>query len=188
MKNAKKTFICIFYLWRSYLKTKIILLVQNDNWHNFILPPDKFLRWKHPLNHRTCIGWAKKQDLNCGPFCISGVYFAEHSSKSNDYVFRGAAGCPAHMNHSCFECTRTMLLCKVALGRKMLTPRYINCPPTGVDSIVAKPSAFGVSYPEYIVYHQDQVRYIFISPRNVGNWWWKVAFFAELLQLITQNR
>lgn len=93
------------------------------------------------------------------PFCISGVYFAEHSSKSNLYSWGVGGECPAHRNPSCFECTRTMLLCKVAVGRKMLTPEYVNRLPAGIDTIVAKPGVINasLSYPEYIVYHQDQV-------------------------------
>jgi hypothetical protein len=86
----------------------------------------------------------------CIPFCSLGVYFAEHSSKSNNYT--SGVG---------FDCIRMMLLCKVALGRKMLTPQYVNCLPTGADTVVAKPGVInaGLSYPEYIVYHQDQVRF-----------------------------
>jgi hypothetical protein len=93
-------------------------------------------------------------------FCISGVYFAEHSSKSVMYSWGVGGGCPAHRSSSCFDCTRMMLLCKVALGRKMLTPEYVNCLPAGVDTIVAKPGVInaGLAYTEYIVYHQDQVR------------------------------
>jgi hypothetical protein len=96
----------------------------------------------------------------CIPFCILGVYFAEHSSKSVMYSWGVGGGCPAHRSSSCFDCTRMMLLCKVALGRKMLTPEYVNCLPAGVDTIVAKPGVInaGLAYTEYIVYHQDQVR------------------------------
>jgi hypothetical protein len=52
-----------------------------------------------------------------------------------------------------------MLLCKVALGRKMLTPQYVNQLPAGADTVVAKPGLISLPYPEYIVYHQDQVRF-----------------------------
>ena len=90
---------------------------------------------------------------------FSGLYFAEHSSKSNNYAWGVKKYCPAHKNRSCLECTRTLLLCKVAVGRKMLTPEYVNCLPAGVDTVVAKPGVInaGLSYPEYIVYHPDQV-------------------------------
>ncbi|XP_028173938.1 poly [ADP-ribose] polymerase tankyrase [Ostrinia furnacalis] len=49
----------------------------------------------------------------------AGIYFAEHSSKSNQYVygFGGGSGCPAHKDRSCYLCHRQMLLCRVTLGR-----------------------------------------------------------------------
>ncbi|XP_068626122.1 poly [ADP-ribose] polymerase tankyrase-2-like [Battus philenor] len=38
----------------------------------------------------------------------AGIYFAEHSSKSNQYVygFGGGSGCPAHKDRSCYLCHR----------------------------------------------------------------------------------
>jgi tankyrase len=74
------------------------------------------------------------------------------------YSWGVGGGCPAHRNHSCLECTRMMLLCKVAVGRQILTPEYVNCLPSGVDTVVAKPGVIGLAYTEYIVYHEDQVR------------------------------
>jgi hypothetical protein len=37
-----------------------------------------------------------------------GIYFAENSSKSNQYVYgiNGGSGCPAHKDRSCYECSR----------------------------------------------------------------------------------
>lgn len=47
-----------------------------------------------------------------------GIYFAEHSSKSNQYVYGiGGSGCPKHKDRSCYECVRNLLLCRVALGK-----------------------------------------------------------------------
>lgn len=38
----------------------------------------------------------------------AGIYFAEHSSKSNQYVYGigGGIGCPAHKDKSCYSCPR----------------------------------------------------------------------------------
>lgn len=38
----------------------------------------------------------------------TGIYFAEHSSKSNQYVygFGGGTGCPSHRDRSCYICHR----------------------------------------------------------------------------------
>ena len=39
---------------------------------------------------------------------IIGIYFAEHSSKSNQYVYGigGGNGCPEHKDRSCYTCLR----------------------------------------------------------------------------------
>lgn len=38
----------------------------------------------------------------------AGIYFAEHSSKSNQYVYGmgGGIGCPSHKDKSCYFCPR----------------------------------------------------------------------------------
>lgn len=38
----------------------------------------------------------------------AGIYFAEHSSKSNQYVYGigGGIGCPSHKDKSCYSCPR----------------------------------------------------------------------------------
>lgn len=38
----------------------------------------------------------------------AGIYFAEHSSKSNQYVYGigGGTGCPVHKDRSCYICHR----------------------------------------------------------------------------------
>lgn len=42
-------------------------------------------------------------------FSLSGIYFAEHSSKSNQYVYGigGGSGCPVHKDRSCYSCYRS---------------------------------------------------------------------------------
>lgn len=42
----------------------------------------------------------------------AGIYFAEHSSKSNQYVYGilGGIGCPAHKDKSCYTCPRYLFL------------------------------------------------------------------------------
>lgn len=42
----------------------------------------------------------------------AGIYFAEHSSKSNQYVYGigGGIGCPAHKDKSCYSCPRYVRL------------------------------------------------------------------------------
>ena len=42
----------------------------------------------------------------------SGIYFAEHSSKSNQYVYGigGGNGCPEHKDRSCYTCIRFAII------------------------------------------------------------------------------
>ena len=48
----------------------------------------------------------------------AGIYFAENSSKSNQYVWGigGGTGCPIHKDKSCYSCKRQLILCRVTLG------------------------------------------------------------------------
>ena len=55
----------------------------------------------------------------------AGIYFAEHSSKSNQYVYGicGGTGCPAHKDRSCYICHRWAYKNKWVLNLKLL----LNC-------------------------------------------------------------
>lgn len=90
----------------------------------------------------------------------AGIYFAENSSKSNQYVYGigGGTGCPMHKDRSCYICTRQLLLCRVCLGKSFLqfsAIRMAHAPP-GHHSVIGRPSSGGLSYPEYVVYRGEQ--------------------------------
>uniref|UniRef100_A0A1B0D3E7 Poly [ADP-ribose] polymerase n=1 Tax=Phlebotomus papatasi TaxID=29031 RepID=A0A1B0D3E7_PHLPP len=90
----------------------------------------------------------------------AGIYFAEHSSKSNQYVYGigGGIGCPAHKDKSCYVCPRQLLLCRVALGKSFLqfsAMKMAHAPP-GHHSVIGRPSAGGLHFPEYVVYRGEQ--------------------------------
>jgi len=90
----------------------------------------------------------------------AGIYFAENSSKSNQYVYGmgGGVGCPAHKDKSCYICKRQMLLCRVALGKSFFhfsALKLAHAPP-GHHSIIGRPSGGGLTYPEYVVYRGEQ--------------------------------
>lgn len=58
---------------------------------------------------------------------FSGIYFAEHSSKSNQYVFGMAgSGCSLHHDRSCYICVRHLLFCRVTLGKCFVQVRTIH--------------------------------------------------------------
>ncbi|KFB40787.1 hypothetical protein ZHAS_00008218 [Anopheles sinensis] len=91
----------------------------------------------------------------------AGIYFAEHSSKSNQYVYGigGGIGCPTHKDKSCYQCHRQLLLCRVALGKSFLqfsAMKMAHAPP-GHHSVIGRPSAGGLHFPEYVVYRGEQV-------------------------------
>ncbi|XP_045782017.1 poly [ADP-ribose] polymerase tankyrase [Maniola jurtina] len=90
----------------------------------------------------------------------AGIYFAEHSSKSNQYVygFGGGSGCPTHKDRSCYLCHRQMLLCRVTLGRgfQLLSAMKMAHAPPGHHSVAGTPSHGGLCFPEYVVYRGEQ--------------------------------
>lgn len=94
-------------------------------------------------------------------FNIIGVYFADLSSKSNQYTFRNSDGsCDKHGGVLCTRCIRTMLVCRVALGRQYypaVPMRGAQKPPRGYHSVVAMPKPNFLNYPEYVVYSSKQV-------------------------------
>lgn len=90
----------------------------------------------------------------------AGIYFAEHSSKSNQYVYGigGGTGCPTHKDRSCYTCHRHLLLCRVTLGKSFLqfsAMKMAHAPP-GHHSVAGRPSAGGLNFPEYVVYRGEQ--------------------------------
>lgn len=90
----------------------------------------------------------------------AGIYFAEHSSKSNQYVYGigGGNGCPQHKDKSCYSCPRQLLLCRVALGKSFLqfsAMKMAHSPP-GHHSVIGRPSDGGLHFPEYVVYRGEQ--------------------------------
>ncbi|XP_033757082.1 poly [ADP-ribose] polymerase tankyrase-1-like [Pecten maximus] len=90
----------------------------------------------------------------------AGIYFAENSSKSNQYVYGigGGTGCPLHKDRSCYICHRQLLLCRVTLGKSFLQFSAIKMAhsPPGHHSIIGRPSSGGLMYPEYVVYRGEQ--------------------------------
>ncbi|EEC00316.1 tankyrase, putative [Ixodes scapularis] len=102
--------------------------------------------------------WSQKSAFS--QFINLCIYFAENSSKSNQYVYGtcGGTGCPIHKDRSCYICHRQMLLCRVTLGKSFLqfsAMKMAHAPP-GHHSVIGRPSVGGLSYPEYVVYRGEQ--------------------------------
>ncbi|CAG0880158.1 unnamed protein product [Darwinula stevensoni] len=113
----------------------------------------------------------------------AGIYFAENSSKSNQYVYGigGGTGCPSHKDRSCYVCQRQMLLCRVTLGKSFLqfsAMKMAHAPP-GHHSVIGRPSAGGLSFPEYVVYRGEQaypeylMTYMIMKPEGTAGEQWK---------------
>lgn len=96
----------------------------------------------------------------------AGIYFAKHSSKSNQYTFGYGQGCHQHSDKSCYICERKMIYAQVALGRsftcKEAMPDLAHAPPQ-YSSVIGTPEATdNLAYPEYAIYKGDQAYPLFI--------------------------
>ncbi|XP_046888097.1 poly [ADP-ribose] polymerase tankyrase-2-like isoform X2 [Hypomesus transpacificus] len=90
----------------------------------------------------------------------AGIYFAENSSKSNQYVYGigGGTGCPLHKDRSCHICHRHLLFCRVTLGKSFLqfsAMKMAHSPP-GHHSVTGRPSVNGLALAEYVIYRGEQ--------------------------------
>ncbi|XP_062873525.1 tankyrase, TRF1-interacting ankyrin-related ADP-ribose polymerase b isoform X2 [Trichomycterus rosablanca] len=106
----------------------------------------------------------------------AGIYFAENSSKSNQYVYGigGGTGCPTHKDRSCYVCHRQMLFCRVTLGKSFLqfsAMKMAHAPPAH-HSVIGRPSVNGLAYAEYVIYRGEQafpeylITYQIIKPES----------------------
>ncbi|XP_059386139.1 poly [ADP-ribose] polymerase tankyrase-2-like [Carassius carassius] len=106
----------------------------------------------------------------------AGIYFAENSSKSNQYVYGigGGTGCPLHKDRSCYMCQRHLLFCRVTLGKSFLqfsAMKMAHSPP-GHHSVTGRPSVNGLALAEYVIYRGEQaypeylITYQIIKPES----------------------
>lgn len=96
----------------------------------------------------------------------AGIYFAKHSSKSNQYTFGWGQGCQEHKDKSCYICERKMVYAQVALGRALVSkeamPDCAHAPP-GYSSVTGTPETTeNLVYPEYVIYSGDQAYPLFV--------------------------
>lgn len=96
----------------------------------------------------------------------AGLYFAEHSSKSNQYTFGLGQGCKKHSDKSCYICERKLIYAQVALGKYFTSreamPEIAHAPPK-FSSVVGRPeSTENLLYPEYVIYNGDQAYPLFV--------------------------
>nr|VZI37613.1 unnamed protein product [Spirometra erinaceieuropaei] len=140
---------------------------------------ERFLFHGSPFLHSIVTKGFDERHAYIGGMFGAGIYFAENSSKSNQYIYGigGGSGCPNHKSRSCYVCPRQMLLCRVALGRSFIqfnAMKVAHAPP-GHHSVVGRPSAGGLNFAEYVVYRGEQaypeyrITYLLVPPDPTTN-------------------
>lgn len=138
------------FLWGQYVKRRQQIKLQNGR-----NPNERLLFHGTPAINFVDGGF-DMQFANPSGMFGPGIYFAEHSSKSNQYVLR-SSGCAAHNNKNCYLCVRAMLLCRVTLGNSFNTKTVLKQLPPGSHSVTAAAAPGFLEYPEYVVYQENQV-------------------------------
>ncbi|CAF0734042.1 unnamed protein product [Rotaria sordida] len=161
-------------LWDRYCHRRNEIQDDNNGHENerLLFHGSPFL---HSIMHK---GFDERHASITGMFG-AGIYFAENSSKSNQYVYGigGGNGCTLHKDKSCYLCSRQMLLCRVCLGRSFLqfsASKLAHAPP-GHHSVIGRPTQGGLAYPEYVIYRGEQaypeycITYNLLNPVNNDN-------------------
>lgn len=142
-------------LWERYIHRRHEASEEHNNQSN-----ERMLFHGSPFINAIVQKGFDERHAYIGGMFGAGIYFAEHSSKSNQYVYGigGGTGCPMHKDRSCYVCHRHLLLCRVTLGKSFLqfsAMKMAHAPP-GHHSVIGRPSAGGLNFPEYVVYRGEQ--------------------------------
>uniref|UniRef100_A0A8C2PDN6 Poly [ADP-ribose] polymerase n=1 Tax=Capra hircus TaxID=9925 RepID=A0A8C2PDN6_CAPHI len=144
--------VCNKKLWERYTHRRKEVSEENHNHANERM----LFHGKIPL---PLPGFDERHAYIGGMFG-AGIYFAENSSKSNQYVYGigGGTGCPVHKDRSCYICHRQLLFCRVTLGKSFLqfsAMKMAHSPP-GHHSVTGRPSVNGLALAEYVIYRGEQ--------------------------------
>ncbi|XP_046385397.1 poly [ADP-ribose] polymerase tankyrase [Ischnura elegans] len=161
-------------LWERYAHRRQEVAEENGNQAN-----ERMLFHGSPFINAIVQKGFDERHAYIGGMFGAGIYFAEHSSKSNQYVYGigGGTGCPAHKDRSCYICHRHLLLCRVTLGKSFLqfsAMKMAHAPP-GHHSVMGRPSAGGLNFPEYVVYRGEQaypeylIAYQIVKPEETNS-------------------
>uniref|UniRef100_A0A7N8YPA6 Poly [ADP-ribose] polymerase n=1 Tax=Mastacembelus armatus TaxID=205130 RepID=A0A7N8YPA6_9TELE len=146
---------------------------ENHNHHN-----ERMLFHGSPFINAIIHKGFDERHAYIGGMFGAGIYFAENSSKSNQYVYGigGGTGCPTHKDRSCYVCHRQMLFCRVTLGKSFLqfsAMKMAHAPP-GHHSVIGRPSVNGLAYAEYVIYRGEQaypeylITYQIVKPESLS--------------------
>ncbi|XP_029212832.2 poly [ADP-ribose] polymerase tankyrase-1-like [Acropora muricata] len=142
-------------LWDKYVYRRREVAEANHNHSN-----ERMLFHGSAFIHAILQKGFDERHAYIGGMFGAGIYFAENSSKSNQYVYGigGGSGCALHKDKSCYICERQLLLCRVALGKPFYhfaAAKIAHAPP-GHHSVIGRPSSEGLSFAEYVVYRGEQ--------------------------------
>ncbi|ERE80359.1 tankyrase-2-like protein [Cricetulus griseus] len=148
--------VCNKKLWERYTHRRKEVSEENHNHAN-----ERMLFHGSPFVNAIIHKGFDERHAYIGGMFGAGIYFAENSSKSNQYVYGigGGTGCPIHKDRSCYICHRQLLFCRVTLGKSFLqfsAMKMAHSPP-GHHSVTGRPSVNGLALAEYVIYRGEQV-------------------------------
>ncbi|XP_063817725.1 poly [ADP-ribose] polymerase tankyrase-2 isoform X1 [Pseudophryne corroboree] len=147
--------VCNKKLWERYTHQRKEVTEENHNHAN-----ERMLFHGSPFVNAIIHKGFDERHAYIGGMFGAGIYFAENSSKSNQYVYGigGGTGCPVHKDRSCYVCHRQLLFCRVTLGKSFLqfsAMKMAHSPP-GHHSVTGRPSVNGLALAEYVIYRGEQ--------------------------------
>ncbi|XP_018522092.1 LOW QUALITY PROTEIN: poly [ADP-ribose] polymerase tankyrase-2-like [Lates calcarifer] len=147
--------VCNKKLWERYTHRRKEVSEENHNHSN-----ERMLFHGSPFVNAIIHKGFDERHAYIGGMFGAGIYFAENSSKSNQYVYGigGGTGCPTHKDRSCYICHRHLLFCRVTLGKSFLqfsAMKMAHSPP-GHHSVTGRPSVNGLALAEYVIYRGEQ--------------------------------
>uniref|UniRef100_A0A8C5CUX7 Poly [ADP-ribose] polymerase n=1 Tax=Gadus morhua TaxID=8049 RepID=A0A8C5CUX7_GADMO len=148
--------VCNKKLWERFTHRRKEVSEENHNHSN-----ERMLFHGSPFVNAIIHKGFDERHAYIGGMFGAGIYFAENSSKSNQYVYGigGGTGCPLHKDRSCYICQRHLLFCRVTLGKSFLqfsAMKMAHSPP-GHHSVTGRPSVNGLALAEYVIYRGEQV-------------------------------
>ncbi|XP_067858576.1 poly [ADP-ribose] polymerase tankyrase-2 isoform X4 [Heptranchias perlo] len=163
--------VCNKRLWERYTHRRKEVSEENHNHSN-----ERMLFHGSPFVNAIIHKGFDERHAYIGGMFGAGIYFAENSSKSNQYVYGigGGTGCPTHKDRSCYICHRQMVFCRVTLGKSFLqfsAMKMAHAPP-GHHSVTGRPSVNGLALAEYVIYRGEQaypeylITYQIVKPEN----------------------
>uniref|UniRef100_A0A3P9DUZ6 Poly [ADP-ribose] polymerase n=1 Tax=Maylandia zebra TaxID=106582 RepID=A0A3P9DUZ6_9CICH len=147
--------VCNKKLWERYSHRRKEVSEENHNHSN-----ERMLFHGSPFVNAIIHKGFDERHAYIGGMFSAGIYFAENSSKSNQYVYGigGGTGCPLHKDRSCYVCHRHLLFCRVILGKSFLqfsAMKMAHSPP-GHHFVTGRPSVNGLALAEYVIYRGEQ--------------------------------